>query len=67
MFYEINGSKATCKNKELKKIFLTYVDKKRDFEIDIAAPSVGKGKYSQHVSFHWPPLEAALSVLYLSV
>ena len=46
-----------------KHIFITRENKRRNFEIDSAAPSVGKGKYTQHVSYYWPPVEAALSVL----
>jgi hypothetical protein len=43
-----------------KNIFITRVNKKGKVEINSAAPNVSKWKYTQHVSYHCPPLYAAL-------
>jgi hypothetical protein len=48
-------------------MLLTRLDKKQNVEIDSAASSGGKGKYMKYVSFPWPPLEAALSILNVSL
>jgi hypothetical protein len=38
------------------------LNKKQNVEIDRPASSGAKGKYIKYVSFHWPPLEAVLSI-----
>jgi hypothetical protein len=44
------------------KSFLARVNKIQNVEIDSAASSGGQGKYVKHVSFPWPPLEAAFLI-----
>jgi hypothetical protein len=39
-----------------------HVNKNQNVEINNSALSTGQEKYMTHVSFPWPPLEAALSI-----
>jgi hypothetical protein len=44
-----------------------HVNKKQNVEINNSASSIGQEKYMKNVSFHWPPLEAALSIFNIAL
>jgi len=64
LFWEL-GVHKHCVNKN--KSFLAHINVKQNVEMDNPTSSMGQGKGMKYVRFPWPSLDAALSVLNVSI